>query len=138
MLLNCLQNTSINENSVSADGFVYHPASLTLRDWLVSRQRKWGTPIPAVTCLDCGEASIIPSEELPVVDTSSKPSGNCSKCGSCNLQRETDTLDTFFDSSWYFLLYLDPKNEDVIFDPHKVQQYLPVDTYVGGKEHGKY
>jgi len=115
---------------------VYHPASLTLRDWLVSRQRKWGTPIPAVTCLDCGEVSVVPMEELPVSNLSSSIAGSCSKCGSSNLERESDTLDTFFDSSWYFLRYLDPNNKHAVFDPHKIQQYMPVHTYVGGKEHG--
>jgi leucyl-tRNA synthetase len=130
----------------------YFPASLKLRDWLVSRQRKWGTPIPAISCLDCGHNSVVPMADLPVhhnpASTDAEypvcynkgapsPSPSCSNCGSSNTRRETDTLDTFFDSSWYFLRYLDPQNESAIFNPEKVRPLIPVRTYVGGKEHGE-
>ncbi|ODM87586.1 Leucine--tRNA ligase, partial [Orchesella cincta] len=107
---------------------------LKLRDWLVSRQRGWGTPIPVVECQECGHSTIVPTELLPV-SSSSLLQDRCQQCGSTELQQESDTLDTFFDSSWYFLRYLDPINEYKIFDPHKVSNDLPVDIYIGGKEH---
>lgn len=114
--------------------FQYYPASLKLRDWLVSRQRSWGTPIPAANCIDCGQASMIHENKLPM--TRSSVLDSCTHCGSCNIQLETDTLDTFMDSSFYFFRFLDPKNDDSIFDPKAVRS-LPVHTYIGGKEHGK-
>ncbi|XP_021967257.1 leucine--tRNA ligase [Folsomia candida] len=112
--------------------FQYYPASLKLRDWLVSRQRSWGTPIPAANCIDCGQASMIHENKLPM--TRSSVLDSCTHCGSCNIQLETDTLDTFMDSSFYFFRFLDPKNDDSIFDPKAVRS-LPVHTYIGGKEH---
>jgi len=76
-------------------------------------------------------------EKLPMQPDLDKDSHiMCSSCGSRNVVMESDTLDTFFDSSWYFLRYLDPDNKQAIFDPTKVNQLLPVDTYIGGKEHG--
>lgn len=114
----------------------FSPSSLKLRDWLVSRQRKWGTPIPVSNCTDCGQSSILPEELLPI-SRSSKLQHTCQHCGSDKLELETDTLDTFFDSSWYYLRYLDSINKDRIFDTSKVQNWLPVDIYIGGKEHGE-
>lgn len=119
-----------------------------LRDWLVSRQRFWGTPIPIIYCDKCG---VVPVEEkdLPVklpdnIKFSSKenPLKNygpfvnvkCPKCSS-KAKRETDTMDTFVNSSWYFLRYCDPKNSREIFDKNKVKYWMPIDIYIGGKEH---
>jgi leucyl-tRNA synthetase len=121
------------------------------RDWLVSRQRYWGTPIPIIYCSECGEVAV-PYEDLPVVlpdevdyeadsEAASPLAANeewvdvpCPNCGH-DAKRETDTLDTFFDSSWYFLRYCDPHNTEQPFDPEKVRAWLPVDQYVGGVEH---
>lgn len=120
-----------------------------LRDWLVSRQRYWGAPIPIIYCDDCGE-QVVPEEDLPVrlpEDAAFMPTGGsplerhsdfkhaaCPSCGK-DATRETDTLDTFVDSSWYFLRYTDPQNESQPFDPEQVKRWLPVDFYVGGVEH---
>ena len=119
-----------------------------LRDWLVSRQRFWGTPIPIIYCDKCG-AVPVPEKDLPVKlpedikFTSAKnplvshdPFVNvkCPKCGG-NARRETDTMDTFVNSSWYFLRYCDAHNDKKIFDPKKVKYWMPVDMYIGGKEH---
>ncbi|MEX2553320.1 MAG: leucine--tRNA ligase [Actinomycetota bacterium] len=121
------------------------------RDWLVSRQRYWGTPIPIIYCETCGEVPV-PDEDLPVLlpsqadytstEEAVSPLANnpdfvnvaCPQCGAPG-RRETDTLDTFFDSSWYFLRYCDPKNESMAFDPAKVAAWNPVDNYFGGVEH---
>lgn len=126
-----------------------HLVSIKLKDWLISRQRYWGTPIPLVHCANC---DIVPVHfedlpvELPKVETSLGKSNallshlqdwhsvKCPKCGG-PAQRETDTMDTFVDSSWYFLRYLDSKNDSLIFDPEIVSREMPVDLYIGGKEH---
>ncbi|CCD27109.1 leucine--tRNA ligase NAM2 NDAI_0J02170 [Naumovozyma dairenensis CBS 421] len=120
-----------------------------LRDWLISRQRYWGTPIPMIHCDDCGTVPV-PEKDLPVVlpdikHLSSKGGSPLSqvpefvnvKCPSCgnDAKRETDTMDTFMDSSWYFFRYLDPKNKDLPFGPSLVSKNMPVDIYVGGVEH---
>ncbi|HLC85975.1 MAG TPA: leucine--tRNA ligase [Candidatus Nanoarchaeia archaeon] len=118
-----------------------------LRDWLVSRQRYWGTPIPIIYCEKCG---IVPvsKNDLPILLpknvkfgegnplASSKEFVNvkCSKCKS-NARRETDTMDTFFDSSWYYLRYFDNKNNKKPFDQKKAEYWMPVDKYIGGAEH---
>lgn len=121
-----------------------------LRDWLVSRQRYWGAPIPIIYCEKCGEVPV-PVKDLPVklptkgVDY--KPKGKsplaavpsfvntkCPKCGG-KAEREVDTMDTFVCSSWYFLRYLDSKNEKKAFDPAIVKKWMPVDMYIGGPEH---
>ena len=122
-----------------------------LRDWLISRQRYWGTPIPIIHCDSCGEVAV-PEDQLPVKLPSSagldlKPKGisplagakdwvnvACPQCGKPAL-RDTDTMDTFVDSSWYFLRYVSPKLEDRAFDLEAIKTWLPVDQYVGGVTH---
>ncbi|MDO9513912.1 MAG: leucine--tRNA ligase [Elusimicrobiota bacterium] len=119
-----------------------------LRDWLVSRQRYWGCPIPVIYCDTCG-AVPVPESELPVLlpdDAEFTGKGNpleksasfakvrCPACGAAG-RRETDTLDTFVDSSWYFLRYLDSQNSQKPFDGGIVSKYMPVDQYIGGIEH---
>jgi len=119
-----------------------------LRDWLISRQRYWGTPIPIIYCEKC-DAVGEREENLPVVlptDVSFDAKGNplrtsktfidtrCPKCGA-PAKRETDTMDTFVDSSWYFLRYCDPKNTEQPFSPEAEQKWMPVDQYIGGVEH---
>jgi leucyl-tRNA synthetase len=120
-----------------------------LRDWLISRQRYWGAPIPVIHCPNCGIVPV-PEEDLPVqlpenVEFSGRgPSPlatiedwvnvPCPTCGT-PAKRETDTMDTFIDSSWYFLRFTDAKNEQQVFDSAKTNDWMPVDQYVGGIEH---
>jgi leucyl-tRNA synthetase len=135
--------------SAEARGVGDRAVQYRLKDWGISRQRYWGTPIPVVYCDRCGMVPV-PFEELPVklprvtefsgqgdsplaqvpgfVDTS------CPKCEG-SARRETDTMDTFVDSSWYFYRFCDPDNRDVPFDPEKVGYWAPVDFYSGGVEH---
>jgi leucyl-tRNA synthetase len=122
-----------------------------IRDWLISRQRYWGAPIPIVHCARDG-AVAVPEDQLPVVlpeMESYEPSGDgrsplarvpefvnttCPKCGG-PAERETDTMDGFACSSWYFLRFADPHNDTAAFDPEKAKYWLPVDDYIGGAEH---
>lgn len=118
-----------------------------LRDWLISRQRYWGTPIPIVYCEDCGIVPV-PEGDLPIVLPEKVKFGKGNpletnkkfletKCPKCRrkARRETDTMDTFFDSSWYYLRYTDNKNSKKPFDSNKVGYWMPVDQYIGGAEH---
>ncbi len=118
-----------------------------LRDWCISRQRYWGTPIPIIYCDKCGVVPV-PEKELPVKLPEKVKFGKgnpletnkdfvnvrCPKCNR-NAKRETDTMDTFVNSSWYFLRYCDPNNDKKIFDKDKVKYWMPVDQYIGGAEH---
>lgn len=120
-----------------------------LRDWLISRQRYWGTPIPIVYCKECGTVPV-PEEQLPVLlptDVEFQPSGKsplvdipefvnctCPKCGG-EAKRETDTMDTFIDSSWYYLRYTSPKDNDHAWGKANSDRWMSVDQYIGGVEH---
>ena len=118
-----------------------------LRDWGISRQRYWGTPIPIIHCPKCG-AVAVPENDLPVKLPHDVKFGEgnpletnedwikttCPKCGG-EAERETDTMDTFVNSSWYMFRYCDPENNNEIFDKEKVKYWCPVDTYIGGPEH---
>ncbi len=120
-----------------------------LRDWLISRQRYWGAPIPIIYCPNHGEVPV-PEKDLPVLlpeDVEFKPTGEsplkqskkfiettCPKCGE-KATRETDTLDTFVDSSWYFLRFTDPQNNKEFASKEAIKSWMPVDLYVGGIEH---
>ena len=123
-----------------------------LRDWLLSRQRFWGTPIPVIHCENCGEV-LVPEEQLPVLLPDNlrgeqlAPKGQsplaaaddwavvpCPRCGK-SARRDSDTMDTFVDSSWYFLRYVSPRYADGPFDPQAIREWGAVDMYVGGVEH---
>ena len=134
---------------LEAQGIGERKVNYRLRDWLLSRQRFWGCPIPIVYCPDHG-AVPVPEDQLPIVapdDVEFRPTGEsplrfhegflnttCPVCGGPAV-RETDTMDTFVDSSWYFLRFCDPWNEDVPFSPEAVQRWMPVGQYIGGVEH---
>ncbi len=133
------------------EGFGKRTINYRLRDWLLSRQRYWGAPIPIVYCEKCGEVPV-PESELPVVlprEVEYKPTGgntsplatsedfvNC-KCPGCGGagRREVDTMDTFVCSSWYYLRYLDAANEKLPWKPELAKKWMPVDMYIGGPEH---
>ncbi|MGO4593914.1 leucine--tRNA ligase [Leifsonia sp. 2TAF2] len=122
-----------------------------LRDWLISRQRYWGTPIPIIHCEQCGEVPV-PESDLPVLlppaegldlqPKGTSPLGAASdwvnvSCPNCDgpAKRDTDTMDTFVDSSWYFLRFLSPKDDTQAFDPREAEKWAPVDQYIGGVSH---
>ena len=124
--------------------------SYRLRDWGISRQRYWGTPIPVIHCPDCGVVPV-PEEDLPIVlpeDVKLPEQGGsplpgldyfakttCPTCGREDAKRDTDTMDTFVESSWYYLRYCSPRFEEGMFDPEAVKYWAPVDQYIGGVEH---
>jgi leucyl-tRNA synthetase len=130
-------------------GFGDFTVNYRLKDWLLSRQRYWGAPIPIIYCKSCGIVPV-PEKDLPVMlpeDVEFRPTGEsplalsksfasatCPRC-SGEARREFDTMDTFVDSSWYFLRYLSPRDEDEPFDRKALSAWLPVDQYVGGIEH---
>ena len=120
-----------------------------LKDWGISRQRYWGTPIPVLYCESCGMVPeaidklpvLLPNiaeftgrGDSPLAQIPGFVNATCSKCGG-TARRETDTMDTFVDSSWYFLRFCDPQNDDLPFDPAKIAYWGPVDFYIGGVEH---
>jgi leucyl-tRNA synthetase len=132
-----------------AHGLGRKMVTFKLRDWGISRQRYWGTPVPMIHCEGCGEVPV-PDDQLPVVlpkGVNLKVEGGspldhvpafvnvrCPKCGGPG-KRDTDTMDTFVDSNWYYFRYCDPHNDREPFDPQKIAYWLPVDQYVGGIEH---
>jgi leucyl-tRNA synthetase len=136
---------------LEAEGRGRSAVNFRLRDWLLSRQRFWGCPIPIVHCPSCGEVPV-PDDQLPVVlpdlrGADLKPKGTsplaaadewvnveCPSCGGA-AKRDSDTMDTFVDSSWYFLRYCSPHYEDGPFDPEAVRRWMPAQQYVGGVEH---
>lgn len=136
-------------DEAEAQGFGKRRVNYRLRDWLISRQRYWGAPIPIIYCPHCGEV-LVPEEELPVrlpedVDFNAGAKSplatsesflhcKCPKCGA-DAVRETDTMDTFLCSSWYYLRYTDPKNTEMPFDKDANMYWGPVDQYIGGIEH---
>src|SRR5438270_3620250 len=146
-----LSNDAIRAMAEYAAAKNFGGAAVTyrLRDWGISRQRFWGAPIPIIYCDDCGMVPV-PEKDLPVMlpdkaeftGTGESPlkgvpefvNVDCPKCGKPAI-RETDTMDTFVDSSWYFFRYTDPRNETMPFDPSIAQKWTPVDQYIGGDSH---
>lgn len=139
----------IVDDLADAGGLAQYAETWRLRDWLISRQRYWGAPIPIIHCQECG-AVPVPSDELPVelpkLQGSRGKGGNplesaedwvnttCPRCGA-SAKRDTDTMDTFMDSSWYFMRFADPHNATKLFSTEAAEMNLPVDIYIGGVEH---
>ena len=149
---NSLESTAGKEkiaDYMEASGIGVRTVNYRLRDWCISRQRYWGNPIPIIYCDKCG-IQPVPDSDLPVTlpyDVTISGDGasplalherfvkaKCPKCGG-EARRETDTMDTFVDSSWYFLRYVDPGNNSLPFDREKAEYWMPVDQYIGGVEH---
>ena len=134
---------------IEANGWGVRSINYRMRDWLISRQRYWGTPIPIIYCDECGTVPV-PERDLPVLlpdDAEFRPTGesplalhdrfvnvDCPRCGG-PARRETDTMDTFVDSSWYYLRFASPRYADGPFDPEAIKAWEPVDQYTGGAEH---
>ncbi len=130
-------------------GFAEAAVTYRIRDWGISRQRYWGTPIPIIYCAQCGVVPV-PDDQLPVLlplnieitGMGGSPLAHvpefvnvpCPRCGA-GARRETDTMDTFVDSSWYFYRYCDPHNDRAPFDPSTIAYWFPIDQYIGGVEH---
>lgn len=134
---------------LSEEGIGTKTVNYRLRDWLISRQRYWGTPIPMIYCEECGWVPekeenlpvLLPTDveftgkgESPLTTSKTFSKCTCPKCGK-EAKREMDTMDTFLDSSWYFLRYCDPKNQETAFAKEKVDYWMDVDQYIGGVEH---
>ena len=139
---------SVIAERLAATGHGGKTINYRFRDWLVSRQRYWGTPIPIVYCEACGEVPV-PDDQLPVVLPADVPitgegsplardpafvNTTCPKCGK-PAKRESDTMDTFFESSWYYLRYLDPHNDKAPWSRALADKWMAVDQYIGGSEH---
>ncbi len=146
-----LSEIAMREMTAYAEEHGFGKAAVTyrIRDWGVSRQRFWGAPVPVVYCEHCGMVPV-PYDQLPVVlpqtadftgagesPLASVPEFVNTTCPNCKApaRRETDTMDTFVDSSWYFFRYCDPRNDNAPFDPKIVKQWTPVDQYIGGDSH---
>ncbi|MEX0868740.1 MAG: leucine--tRNA ligase [Nitriliruptoraceae bacterium] len=137
-------------DDLAARGLAKATVNYRLRDWLISRQRSWGAPIPIVHCPSCGEVPV-PDEDLPVLlpdeldfqvqgspldqHPTWKHDVDCPACGNDDAVRDVDTMDTFVDSSWYFLRYLSPGDDTQAWPPEVASAWLPVDQYTGGVEH---
>jgi leucyl-tRNA synthetase len=154
-ILNCLTDKEAGIRAITAkleaEGVGEGAVTFRLRDWLLSRQRYWGCPIPIIHCDRCGEVPV-PDDQLPVelpylTGTDLAPKGTsplaaatdwvnveCPQCGG-PAKRDSDTMDTFVDSSWYFFRYCSPNDHDGPFDPEDVRRWMPVTQYVGGVEH---
>ena len=150
--LRCAQAQEQMAEFAKAKGFGTSTVTYRLKDWGVSRQRYWGTPIPMVYCDKCSpdepmpvkesELPILLPEQIDITQTNGSPLGRvaefvnttCPKCGGL-ARRETDTMDTFVDSSWYFYRYTDAKNSRAPFDSDKANYWFPIDQYIGGVEH---
>jgi leucyl-tRNA synthetase len=147
--LSCEEAQKRLQEIAARDGFGEAKVIFRLKDWGVSRQRYWGTPIPMIHCEKDGLVAV-PDDQLPVVlppqieitQQGGSPLGRvkdfvnvtCPKCGGA-ARRETDTMDTFVDSSWYFYRYTDAKNSKAAYEPAKAQYWFPIDQYIGGVEH---
>ena len=135
---------------LEASGIGKRAVSFRLRDWGISRQRYWGTPIPVIHCASCGVVPV-PETDLPITlpeDANLLAKGQsplptldyfarttCPACGREDAKRDTDTMDTFVESSWYYLRYCSPRYDKGMFDPKAVEYWMPVDQYIGGVEH---
>ena len=134
---------------LTKNGIGEKKTTFRLRDWLISRQRYWGCPIPVINCSECGLVAesldrlpvLLPeindyknSEDSPLAKSKEFINTSCPKCG-IESKRETDTMDTFVDSSWYFLRFLDPNNINLPFEKKIINDWLPINQYIGGVEH---